>query len=178
MICIKCGRDLPEEDFPMNSYRDKNNNIIHKRRSVCKDCYKIQQNTWKSNNKDKINQYAAKYRNANREKIRELCKNRYHSNPEVRARQAERQKMLPRERRKSCSARSKYKLTIDEYLALPKACEICGGTEKLSIDHDHVTGKVRGVLCYRCNVALGFIAEDENRAIGLAHYIKERCKEK
>ena len=41
MICIKCGRDLPEEDFPMNSYRDKNNNIIHKRRPVCKDCYKI-----------------------------------------------------------------------------------------------------------------------------------------
>lgn len=175
MICSKCGRELSIENFPLNSYRDKYGNIIRKVRSYCKECYKKKYNEWKANNTEKIKKYSRKYRENNRDKIRELNKNRYHNNPEVKTRQAERQKSLSKDKRRASSLRSKYKLSIDEYLALPKACEICGSTEKLSIDHDHSTGNYRGVLCYRCNVALVFIAENENRAIGLAHYIRERC---
>ena len=43
-----------------------------------------------------------------------------------------------------------------------KECQIChepfNGNKKF-IDHDHKTGKIRGVLCYRCNSLLGY-AED------------------
>ena len=50
-------------------------------------------------------------------------------------------------------------------------CGICGKSEtiakngkvqKLSIDHDHKTGKIRGLLCNRCNFAIGILKDDMN----------------
>jgi len=40
-----------------------------------------------------------------------------------------------------------------------KICAICNCTNNLRIDHDHKTGKLRGVLCRNCNVALGMFAD-------------------
>ena len=60
----------------------------------------------------------------------------------------------------------KYGLSIDQYNELHKTtklCEICGQpqeSKKLSIDHDHKTGKIRGLLCFRCNTALGKFDDD------------------
>ena len=52
-------------------------------------------------------------------------------------------------------------VTDDEYARLLEAqgggCAICGAkpkTRRLHVDHDHKTGKVRGLLCHRCNRAL------------------------
>lgn len=68
----------------------------------------------------------------------------------------------------------KYGLEWDEYLALfEKAngkCEICEKSlsllvdkekETAYVDHDHVTQKVRGILCRVCNVALGHFRDSK-----------------
>ena len=39
------------------------------------------------------------------------------------------------------------------------------------VDHDHKTGKARGLLCNTCNVGLGMLGEDENRILGLIEYL-------
>ena len=39
-------------------------------------------------------------------------------------------------------------------------CAICQSNRAVQVDHDHATGKIRGVLCFTCNVALGQLKDD------------------
>ena len=43
---------------------------------------------------------------------------------------------------------------------------------KLYVDHCHETGKVRGLLCHRCNTALGLLMESPDKISGLMYYAK------
>jgi hypothetical protein len=62
---------------------------------------------------------------------------------------------------------------------LANGCESCGSMDELHIDHCHESGKVRGCLCRKCNVALGFAGEDSNRLRCLANYIERwKCQGK
>lgn len=50
-------------------------------------------------------------------------------------------------------------------------CAICKGPAEV-IDHDHVTGHVRGILCFHCNTGLGHFGDDLNRIETAADYIR------
>lgn len=56
------------------------------------------------------------------------------------------------------------------------ACEVCGSTKRLCVDHCHSTGKIRGILCHACNTALGFLKEEEHRALSMAGYIQKNVQ--
>lgn len=56
-------------------------------------------------------------------------------------------------------------------------CEICGiewqeGQKKLSIDHDHNTGKIRGILCSPCNSLLGYSYDSIDTLESAIDYLK------
>lgn len=56
-------------------------------------------------------------------------------------------------------------------------CFICGDfKEKLNIDHNHETGKIRKLSCLPCNVSLGFIKEDIEILQKMINYIKTEGK--
>ncbi len=77
----------------------------------------------------------------------------------------------------------RYGLTEEEYDAMNEAqggrCAICGttkcgtlDTERLCIDHDHITGKVRGLLCRLCNAGIGQLKDDPERLEAAAAYLR------
>jgi hypothetical protein len=56
-----------------------------------------------------------------------------------------------------------YGLTVEAYQLLLReqagACAICGRTANLTVDHDHRTGQVRGLLCDPCNRGVGHLQD-------------------
>lgn len=78
--------------------------------------------------------------------------------------------------------KNSYGLTAEAYRALWEShdgrCAICGNEptgqkRHLSVDHDHDTGKVRGLLCNGCNSALGHLKDDPTRCEAAASYLRK-----
>lgn len=85
--------------------------------------------------------------------------------------------------------KSKFDLTIEEYQKLwdeqGGLCAICncpetsidprsGKLKWLTVDHDHETRKVRGLLCSACNKGLGHFSDDSEILIKAADYLKKQ----
>lgn len=73
----------------------------------------------------------------------------------------------------------KYKELVDEF---GRVCAICGASEnngklsssaRLHKDHDHKTGKIRGLLCGNCNVGIGHFKDDIHLLIKAIEYLKK-----
>lgn len=78
----------------------------------------------------------------------------------------------------------RYGLTIEQLDAIVVAqddrCAICrkewGEGKGPGVDHDHETGLVRGMLCHKCNIAIGHFDDDPERMRAAAEYIEQHAK--
>lgn len=80
----------------------------------------------------------------------------------------------------------KYRLEVGQYDAMVTAqngrCAICqqvpsgkGRAGKLHVDHNHTTGNVRKLLCWRCNLALGQFRDDPATLRRALAYVEEHA---
>lgn len=71
----------------------------------------------------------------------------------------------------------RYRITEADYDAMVDeqggVCAICGSDDPQCVDHDHGTGKVRGVLCQGCNGALGYV-ENQRWLDSASQYLTDR----
>lgn len=112
-------------------------------RPRCKDCTAKQATEWVANNQER---YRTIYRRGNHK----------------------------------ANLRLRYGLTVDEFDELwaqtDGLCAICRKPEsrgrRLSLDHDHATGEVRGFLCSKCNLLLGHVSDDADRLTRAAQYLR------
>ncbi len=77
--------------------------------------------------------------------------------------------------------RAKYGMSLAEYedtlTAQEYRCAICYVhivelTQYLHVDHDHITGKVRGLLCGNCNMGIGQLKNIDNLVAAIAYLEK------
>lgn len=125
------------------------------------------QRLYREQNRDRIAAQRRAYREANRDVIA-AKKAAYHR----RNRDAELARMRE----------NKYGISSPRYRELLAAqdgrCALCRellifGRGRSAVDHDHKTGQIRGVLCGRCNTALGKFGDDPARLRRAAEYVEE-----
>lgn len=150
--CTKCRQTKPLVDF-------------HKQKAAkdghayyCKDCYRIIDRQYRRQNRGRLDRQKQKWR-----------------------REHEAQALAINRR---CNLR-RYGLTLARYKRMLAeqggVCAACGQAEtriiqgtlaNLSVDHDHKTGVVRGLLCQACNLLLGLARDDSERLLTAVAYLK------
>ena len=84
--------------------------------------------------------------------------------------------------------KKKYGITSEDYERMHEnqdgKCAICETTETgdrrakhFTVDHCHETGKVRGLLCHRCNTALGLFEDKTDRMNNAIQYLRKHDDE-
>jgi len=137
--CNHCKKEKDISEFHKNKHR------IDGYSHYCKEC---------------VNKVDRKNYQKNKVKIKRRHKERYSENPQKYIKMA-----------REINLKHRFGLSLNDYERMLKEqnnlCAICGKTElsynrKLAVDHDHKTGKVRALLCMKCNHVLGNANDDIN----------------
>lgn len=110
-------------------------------------------------------EYQREYSKRNPERRKEIALAYYNRNKDGKSRDSQ--------------LRYKYGISLEEYDVMfaeqDGACWICQNLcatgQRLSVDHCHDTGVVRGLLCKRCNSAIGMLQEDADLVLRAADYM-------
>jgi len=119
-------------------------------------------------NKEKFAAKSLSWRQSNPERAKENRKRNYELNKERNL-----------EYSKQYNLKRKFNLTMDGYEDMLSkqygVCAICGGTctKSLAVDHNHTTGKVRGLLCNSCNRGLGYLKDSRHILQSAIDYLEK-----
>ncbi len=84
---------------------------------------------------------------------------------------------VPKEVHRDRALKSRYGISLYEYEAMRdeqnNLCAICEEETKLSVDHCHKSGKVRKLLCNRCNSILGYVDDRRDILIKAVKYLDD-----
>lgn len=157
-LCKRCQIEKPISDF----YRDV-------RRYICKKCMYARNLEWRANNLESVRERTKK----NISKLRLKDPDAW------------------RLRMRKWRLKQIHGITLDQFVALFESqngkCGVCDRGLEMSVsylagenrdriaclDHDHATGRVRGILCNSCNRAIGMLKEDIDILLRAASYLKE-----
>lgn len=153
----KCSRCRIEEEETEFAFQNTKNN---KRMSACKECMNLHQRNQRKVNPDKTHF---------------IDKLSYERNKERKILYAREYRKKYPDRTRTTNLKTKYGINKDEYDEKLKEqdfkCAICkkgvsNNRRAFCVDHNHTTGKIRGLLCDGCNRGLGYYE------IWLKEYIK------
>jgi len=143
-MCRICGKSKPKSEY----HKAKGNNDgLH---TICKECRSEINKAMRGDN------------------TREYEKKSYRKHKDAK-----------NERSFIFNVKQRYGITIEEYdtaMSTSNVCQHCGTTDNLCYDHDHDKPKdikaFRGVLCRRCNAALGQLGDTLEDIERLYKYLK------
>lgn len=173
--CTNCHRTKPYSEFGIHEAQKDG------LRGRCKECEHVFDKAWRDKNPEKVKNKQTRQNGIRRE--------RRQNDPvyrkEVLAQERLRHSLLTPEQRerkkrtdKAGGIRQKYGLSFAQYRGLIESqggkCAICGRfLKRPHVDHDHKTGKIRGILCCRCNVSLAGLGDSISGLEQALEYLKK-----
>jgi len=156
--CNRCGNPFPIEAYSLRP----DGRGGHKRRSRCKKCESDEQ-------KERRSKFPKKAKDIKQRSL-ERCK----KDP-VRSAKAQKAQWRRRWRKLGLDPKEVFKwIEIHGWF-----CAICGeavGHRTRAADHDHITGKFRGILCSRCNPGLGMFKDKPELLRKAAQYLEDSIR--
>lgn len=173
-VCVTCGEGKSLGEFgPSKTGRLGTT-------AKCRSCLRVYRNARRA---IRIAQHGDMAREQERQGNR-----RYRKRHRERANeQSQRWRVANPDKRADTVLRHGHGIGLEEYNSMLEAqggvCGSCGRSEtavdprtgrirRLHVDHDHVSGKIRGLLCTKCNMAVGFVEDDPSRARSIAWYLE------
>ena len=145
----------------------------------CPSCKKVLASSSfnRSNRRDGYQTYCRECHNS-------MQRKKYNSDPEAKLKRQTREQRRNSKKplaKKDAELKRLYGIGIEDYLELidkqNNVCKICKKEcktkSRLSVDHDHKTKKIRGLLCNRCNRAIGMFEDDPKLLREAARYFED-----
>jgi len=141
----------------------------------CQVCNRKRARAWAIAHKDENSKRASEWNKKNRERRNKTSAKSGRKN---------------KKSRKNNHLLKTYGLSLESYQALFEkqngVCRICKKAESildkrtgekvmLAVDHDHATGRIRGLLCGNCNRALGLLGDSPEILRTAADYLEGKC---
>jgi hypothetical protein len=131
------------------------------------------QRRYRESHREEIRTAARRYRESHREELNARARHKWQTTPELRDKRRVQNRLWQREN----ALKKVYGISLADYEAMFErqggACAICKRTGvTLCVDHCHLTGQVRGLLCTQCNCAIGLCRDDPALLRAAAEYLQ------
>jgi hypothetical protein len=163
----------------IEKFKDKAN------RNICGLCRYEKKKIYTERNKEIIKKKNQEYSKKTRSRAKAWLEEDRKMNPERYRNYAAKYHELNAEIRTTIKIIKKYGLSLEEYKKMVNDCDnrcsICKDYEKslfqgkirrLCLDHCHETGKIRGLVCFSCNIGLGKFEDNIHRLQAAIDYLK------
>jgi hypothetical protein len=132
------------------AYKAKNREAQRRYRERNREAIKEKMRKWHEAHPGKQAEHMRKWRESNRDRARQYAREYYHKHGNP-------------YKQRDAKLRREFGITAEQYEVMFEqqrgVCAICGGVNasgmRLHVDHCHSSGKVRGLLCANCNLGLG-----------------------
>jgi hypothetical protein len=174
LLCSACKGEFPTSSFHKAvkttrgyQYKCKACVSITDKSEHRKAYQRVKVAQWHADNPDKRKEQKRRHYEKHKDRIDQRAKDWYENN---------------KERHVHNALLRKYGVTLEQYNLLRAQqdfrCAICNDHEdsvgkKMFVDHDHVTGKIRKLLCTKCNVGIGMLKDSADIMERAAKYIRD-----
>lgn len=135
---------------------------------------------WKKRNRERLRGYQSEWRKSSASYIKwareYLSSGKFYEN-RAKYRKTPGGKLADRK----STLKRKHNMTLAEFddllMGQGGVCAICKGKDWTkhgpAVDHDHRSGKIRGILCYRCNLAVGLMKDNPETIMSAFLYVSK-----